>query len=231
MTIVDGGPVATHAQAFADEINRRFGFTHIMTYPSHEPDLQHALDCFSTPAKMLELANWCTRDDVIDHFGIDYVIHDVYKQSNAGEIYNREIARYWRTMADRGGITQNHHDHVHISFNKTGSATPFGGTSDTPATSTVSKIQVVQEDDDMRSIIWQEPGGPNKDGLYECMGPFIRWIQNGDDFWALVNSGGVAMDAKGNAVIVHAPAKAFYAKSLVGPKPYPDYSGAIAFSK
>lgn len=230
MTItVDGGPVAPHVQAFADEINRRFGFTHIMTYKTHEPDQQHALDNFQTPAKMLELANWCTRDDVIDHFGIDYVIHDVYKQSNAGEIYNREIARYWRTMADRGGITQNHHDHVHVSFEKTGSTKPFDGTSDTPATSTVPKNPI--QEDDMRAIIWQEPGGSGKDGLYEVMGPLMRWIQNSDDFWALVNSGGVQMDSKNNAVIVHAPAKAFYAKSLIGPLPYKDYPGSLASTR
>ena len=131
--LIDGGPVAPHVQAFADEIHNRFGFSHIMTYPSHEPDQQHALDNFHTREKMLALANWCTLDAVIDHFGIDYVIFDVYQQSNPGEIYNREIARYWRTMNERGGVTQNHHDHCHVSFNKTGSATPFGEVTQAPS--------------------------------------------------------------------------------------------------
>lgn len=88
----------------------------------------------------------------------------------------------------------------------------------------------IQEDEEM-AIIWQEPGGPGKDGLYEVLGPIMRWIQNSDDFWALVNSGGVKMeikDGKSVASIVKAPANAFYKKALVGPKPYPDYPGEIA---
>lgn len=123
MIVVDGGPVAAHVQAFADEINRRFGFTHIMTYPGHEPDQQHALDNFHTRDKMLALAQWCTRDDVIDVYGIDYVIFQIDASINPGQIYNREIARHWRVMEDRGGPTQNHHDHCHVSFNKTAAGT------------------------------------------------------------------------------------------------------------
>lgn len=139
MATVDGGPVVAHAQAFADEINRRWGFTHILTYPGHQPDQQHALDSFQTRDVMLQLADWCTHDDVIDRYGIDYVIFNVDESTNAGEIYNREIARHWRTMEDRGSPTQNHHDHVHVSFNPT-AAGPFGP-SPTPPT------PVHQEDD------------------------------------------------------------------------------------
>lgn len=139
MAVVDGGPVVPHAQAFADEINRRWGFTHILTYPGHEPDQQHALDNFgpnpNPRAAMLTLAQWCTQDDVIDKYGIDYVIFNVDESTVGGEIYNREIARYWRHMADRGGITQNHHDHVHVSFNKTAQG-PFDAPT-SPATPVV----------------------------------------------------------------------------------------------
>lgn len=128
---IDGAPVAPHVQAFADEINRRFGFTHLLTYPTHQPDQQHAIDCFgpgpNPQAKMLELAWWTTRDDVIDHFGIDYSIFNADPNTVGGEIWNRELKRAWRQMPDRGSPTQNHHDHVHVSFEKTGSSSPFGG--------------------------------------------------------------------------------------------------------
>jgi hypothetical protein len=131
MAPVAGGPVRPHVQAFADEINRRFGFTHIMTYAGHQPTRDRALDCFgpqpNPQAKMLELAWWCTRDDVINHFGIDYVIFNADPATVGGEIWNRELKRAWRQMPNRGGVTQNHHDHDHISFEETGSASPFGG--------------------------------------------------------------------------------------------------------
>lgn len=113
---IDGGPVAPHVQAFADEIARRWGFTHLLTYPGHQPDQRHALDCFQTRAVMLQLADWCTRDDVIDRYGLDYVIFNVDESTVGGEIYNREISRSWRHMGDRGSPTANHHDHVHVSF-------------------------------------------------------------------------------------------------------------------
>lgn len=181
MVAIDGGPVAPHVQAFADEANRRFGFTHILTYPGHEPDQQHALDNFGPQPnpreKMLELATFCTRDDVIDHFGIDYVIFDVYQQSNAGEIYNREIARYWRTMADRGGITANHHDHCHVSFNKTGSTTAFGGI--------VTPIPKPKIEEDVVFIV----GTPGSQGQYLVTGSAVFALVDGNFAKQLVESG------------------------------------------
>jgi hypothetical protein len=45
-----------------------------------------------------------------DELGVDYVI---YKQRvNYGD--------GWERMADRGGITENHYDHVHVSFERGG---------------------------------------------------------------------------------------------------------------
>lgn len=170
MATVDGGPVVAHAQAFADEINRRWGITHIMTYPGHEPDQQHALDNFSSRAVMLQLADWCTHDDVIDRYGIDYVIFNVDESTVGGEIYNREIARYWRHMADRGGPTQNHHDHVHVSFMPTAKG-PF-----TPAPTS-------KEIPDMIVLVGR--GG----GAF-LVGPHGKaWINNPADVTALDKAG------------------------------------------
>lgn len=33
------------------------------------------------------------------------------------QIWNPSVSNSWRRMSDRGSITQNHYDHVHISFN------------------------------------------------------------------------------------------------------------------
>lgn len=174
MVKVDGGPVVPHAQAFADEINRRFGFTHIMTYPGHEPDQQHALDNFHTRDKMLALAQWCTLDVVIDHYGIDYVIFQIDASINPGQIYNREIARHWRVMNDRGGPTQNHHDHVHVSFTKTGAATPLPGSDVTPA----------PQEEEVAKFITTEG-----EGTFVTNGVSKRWVRDKDDQAGLINTG------------------------------------------
>lgn len=126
MTIVHGGPVLSHVQACADEVALRFGISYIMTYDKHQPTKERAIDCFGTRDQMLALAMWTTQDDVIDHFGIDYTMFDVNQTTVGSEIYNREKGKYWRQVEDRGDKTQNHHDHCHISFDPTGSATPFG---------------------------------------------------------------------------------------------------------
>ncbi len=124
MTVVDGGPVLPHVQAFADEVQRRFGITHIMTYVGHQPTRDRALDNFGTRDQMLALALWTTHDDVIDRYGIDYTMFDVNQTTVGSEIYNREISRSWRQVPDRGSPTQNHHDHVHVSFEKTAAGVP-----------------------------------------------------------------------------------------------------------
>lgn len=224
MIQVINGPVLPHVQAFADEINRLFGFTHIMTYNGHSPSKERALDCFGTQEKMLELAWWGTRDDVIDKFGIDYNIFNANPKTVGGEIWNREIAKAWRQMPNRGSVTQNHHDHVHFSFELTGKVR-------IPAT-VIGPI-AEKDDEDMKSVLWQEGAGPGKDGLYEVMGPIMRWVQNEHDFWALVNTGGLEMtmkDGKMIAVVHKPPLEAFYAKALVGKKPYAEYPGKVVAS-
>lgn len=125
MAVVRGGAVRPHVQAFVDEVERRFGITSFGTYAGHQPAKDRAVDCFGTREQMLAVAQWCTRDDVIDAYGIDHVIHDIDPgNTDPGEIWNREIARKWREMANRGGPTQNHYDHVHVSFEATAAAVP-----------------------------------------------------------------------------------------------------------
>lgn len=115
MIPVDGGPVVPWAQAYADSINELTGITHIMTYPGHEPDQQHALDIFATRQQGDAICQFAI--DHWEHFALDYII---WRQ----QIYNPEIAPYWRMMEDRHGITQNHFDHVHQSFEPSGEASP-----------------------------------------------------------------------------------------------------------
>jgi len=115
MVTVDGGPVRPHVQAFADEINRLTGITHIITYEGHQPSRVQALDIFATYEQMDVIAQYYMEH--WRHYGGDYIIR-------RQQIWNPEISPNWRDMADRGSRTANHYDHVHISFQATGAATP-----------------------------------------------------------------------------------------------------------
>lgn len=120
-TSIENGPVVPHAQAFADEANRRWG-TIFKTYNGHSPDRTQALDSWDVGADLDAVAQFA-RDNYIA-YGIDYVI---WRQ----RIWNPEILDGWRSMADRGSPTDNHMNHVHVSF-ETSAPGPFPATD--PAT-------------------------------------------------------------------------------------------------
>ncbi|MBX3261525.1 MAG: SH3 domain-containing protein [Labilithrix sp.] len=111
---IEGPPVQPHVQAFADEACREVGACRATTREGHQPSADLALD-FPTGEDYGKLPTDDHRfgDRLADFalanqaaFRIDYVI---YRQRiNFGE--------GWEPMEDRGGITQNHYDHVHVSF-------------------------------------------------------------------------------------------------------------------
>lgn len=141
-----------HAVKYANAVMAATGADSFGTYAGHSPTPERALDCFTqvpsdrrapeTPGlgRVLgdDIAEFAVEN--IDRFGIDYVI---FRQ----HIYNPEIATYWRQMEDRGGVTNNHFDHVHVSFDLTAS----GG--DTPAP--------VVDTEDVMSLSVRYVWGPN----------------------------------------------------------------------
>lgn len=144
MATVDGGEVRPHVQAFADACQRATGAESYGTYPGHQPSIDLALDIF-TPTASRELGDAICDFAIanLDHFGVDYVI---YRQ----HIYNPEISRSWRLMEDRGSPTQNHMDHVHVSFEPTAEATPADPASEPP------KPQRKERD---MNFVWMTDGG------------------------------------------------------------------------
>lgn len=111
MALVRGGYTPLpHVQKFADDCERETGASNYGTYAGHDPTPQRALDIFHAvgddglPDKVCAFAikNY-------KKYGVDYVI-------SRQRIWNPEISTSWRAMADRGGVTQNHFDHVHVSF-------------------------------------------------------------------------------------------------------------------
>jgi hypothetical protein len=111
MALIRGGSVRPHVQAFADAVSQATGADSFGTYPGHEPSIDLAVDCFvPTTSRVLGDAICDFALSHMERFGIWYVI---YRQ----RIFNPSVAPYWRDMEDRGSPTQNHMDHVHLSFN------------------------------------------------------------------------------------------------------------------
>jgi hypothetical protein len=118
MVDIDGPAVLPHVQAFANAACDAVGACTVLTYSGHHPLAERAIDTLVSDAygqvpsddnalgdahAEFALANQA-------EFGIWYVIWRQRYNDGAG----------WDPMEDRGSITQNHYDHVHISFDETG---------------------------------------------------------------------------------------------------------------
>ena len=115
--------VKPHVAEFRKFIYEQFGITDIGGYREGDPQ-DHgkglALDVMVPKSSKLgdEVAQLAI--DNIKEAGITYII---WKQRFYMEVQNKYGApKKWNPMEDRGSITQNHYDHVHISFS------PEGGT-------------------------------------------------------------------------------------------------------
>ena len=117
MVTIEGPGVLPHVQAFADAACAATGACQPSTYDGHHPEAARAIDTL-----MSDVYGQVPSDDnalgdahaqfALDHmeeFGIWYVIWRQRYNDGAG----------WDPMEDRGSITQNHYDHVHVSFNET----------------------------------------------------------------------------------------------------------------
>lgn len=114
---IAGPPVLPHVQAFADAACAATGACQPSTYDGHHPDASRALDLLvsdqygQVPSDGNALGD-ALAQYALDHqaeFGIWYVIFRQRYNDGGG----------WDPMEDRGSITQNHYDHVHVSFDET----------------------------------------------------------------------------------------------------------------
>lgn len=166
-SLIAGYEVLPHVQRFADAVRVATGVQSIGTYPGHSPSLERALDLF-VPNRTNPLA------DAIcgfalgrqQRYGVRYVI-------SRQRIWHR-LDPVWRPMENRGDDTQNHFDHVHVSFE-----TEAAGDEPEP------KPEPIQED--YMFVIGDAPperGG----GVWRSNGLFrtpvrtgATWSQMGDD--------------------------------------------------
>lgn len=109
-----GPRVLDHVQEFANAACDAVHACLPSTYQGHSPTSSRALDFLTSEAYGRRPADDYALGDALaafalehkEEFGIYYVIWR--QQINLG--------RGWRTMENRGSITQNHYDHVHVSF-------------------------------------------------------------------------------------------------------------------
>ena len=118
MVTIDGPDVLPHVQVFADAACGAVGACTVSTYNGHHPTAARATDTLVSDAYGSFPSDDNALGDALAEFalahqaeyGIWYVIWRQRYNDGAG----------WDPMEDRGSITQNHYDHVHISFDEIG---------------------------------------------------------------------------------------------------------------
>ena len=100
---------AAHVRPVVAEVTSTFGVSTVLTRPGHSPTQQLAADfmVYADSAKGNAVAQYVI--DNAERFNVEYVIWQqrIFIIGGSG----------WRAMEDRGSVTANHYDHVHVSFN------------------------------------------------------------------------------------------------------------------
>lgn len=106
------------AEAFRQDVAAQFGLTDIGGYREGDPQ-DHgqglAVDVMVPVGSEVgdQVAQYAV--DNISNAGISYVIYKQQFYAPVNNIYGP--ANTWNQMPDRGSVTENHYDHVHVSFN------------------------------------------------------------------------------------------------------------------
>ncbi len=114
---VGGGPVVAHAQRFVDDSCGRHGCPYELgTREGHDPSRTRAVDMMMSRYGSVAGGTERTRGDNIAGFALenerDYKLYYVIWRQRI----NSADGRGWRGMSNRGSNTENHFDHVHVSF-------------------------------------------------------------------------------------------------------------------
>lgn len=112
-----GGPaVEPHVQGFANVACRDVGCPfEVGTYNGHQPSANLAIDMMMSIAGTVPADGGAHGTKMADYGITNADAHRVEYVIWRQRINTRD-GRGWRFMEDRGSITQNHYDHVHVSF-------------------------------------------------------------------------------------------------------------------
>jgi len=114
---IEGPAVRAHVQAFANATCAAVSSCRPSTYDGHDPSADRALD-FLVSDTYGELPS---DENALGDATASYALA---QQEAAGITYVIWRQRYndgggWEAMEDRGSLTENHYDHVHVSFDET----------------------------------------------------------------------------------------------------------------
>jgi hypothetical protein len=114
---ISGPTVLWHVQNFANKACAAYGCPYTVgTYVGHQPTASRAIDMMMAVYGTWPSSTNVTRGTNIANYAVRYagthkVLYAIWRQR-----INTLDGRGWRWMANRGSITQNHYDHVHVSF-------------------------------------------------------------------------------------------------------------------
>jgi hypothetical protein len=111
---IQGPPVRPHVQLFVDEACRRVSACRASTYEGHQPSADLAVD-FPTGEDYGKVpTDGHAFGDRLAEFAVESraayrITYVIYRQ-------RINLGSGWEPMEDRGSVTANHYDHVHVSF-------------------------------------------------------------------------------------------------------------------
>lgn len=112
--VIEGPAVLPHVQHFANLVCGTFDACTISTYEGHSPTASRAIDILVSDAYGKVPSDGNMLGDAVAQFALDHQDENAITYVIFRQRYND--GRGWSAMEDRGSITQNHYDHVHVSF-------------------------------------------------------------------------------------------------------------------
>lgn len=114
---IEGPAVLPHVQRFANALCSDTTACAISTYEGHQPVASRALDIRVSDV----YGERPTDDNALGDEVADYALAGMAEHGITYVIWMQRInlGDGWKPMEDRGSITQNHYDHVHVSFEET----------------------------------------------------------------------------------------------------------------
>lgn len=114
---ITGPAVLPHVQRFANAVCAATGACSISTYEGHQPTASRAIDILVSDV----YGERPTDDNALGDRVADFALADLTGNGITYVIWMQRInlGDGWKAMEDRGSITQNHFDHVHVSFEPT----------------------------------------------------------------------------------------------------------------
>lgn len=114
---IKGPAVLAHVQRFANSVCGATNACTISTYVGHDPSADRAIDILVSDGFGRLPSDGNALGDKVAEFALsqkteDGIMYVIWRQ-------RINLGGDWRAMEDRGGITKNHYDHVHVSFETT----------------------------------------------------------------------------------------------------------------